>query len=230
MFGPLAFHYLHAPTGLDRWAPPPTSPLLWARYTSADADFAIKSMTDCISDIRSWMISDNLMLNDYKTEFLIIGTRQQLVKVNINCIKVGSTDVCPVTVASKLMVWWAAHYINSAMQVMWGCLICIISNAFIFASICLENQRKCLSMHLLHLELINATVLCMGCPTTSLTNYREFWTSQPGKFIMRLGFATSHPLCVACIGYLLKPGYKLRYCLLRSKQFTALPLNTYAIY
>ena len=113
-----------------------------------------------------------------------------------------------------------------AMQVMWGCLICIISNAFIFASICLENQRKCLSMHLLHLELINATVLCMGCPTTSLTNYREFWTSQPGKFIMRLGFATSHPFCVACIGYLLKPWYKLRYCLLRSKQFTALSLNT----
>ena len=104
MFGPLAFHYLHAQTGLDGWAPPPTSLLLWARYTSADADFAIKSITDCISDIRSWMISDNLMLNDYKTEFLIIGTRQQLVKVNINCIKVGSTDVCPVTVASKLMV------------------------------------------------------------------------------------------------------------------------------
>ena len=50
------------------------------------------------------MISDNLMLNDYKTEFLIIGTRQQLAKVNINCIKFGSTDVCPVTVASKLMV------------------------------------------------------------------------------------------------------------------------------
>ena len=28
----------------------------------------------------------NLMLNDEKTEFLIIGTRQQLAKVNINCI------------------------------------------------------------------------------------------------------------------------------------------------
>ena len=36
---------------------------------SADADAALKSMTDCISDVRSWMISDNLMLNDDKTEF-----------------------------------------------------------------------------------------------------------------------------------------------------------------
>ena len=73
---------------------------------SADADFVINSMTDCISDIRSWMISDNLMLNDDKTEFLIIGTRQQLAKVNINCIRVGSTDVCPVTVARNLGLWF----------------------------------------------------------------------------------------------------------------------------
>ena len=55
--------------------------------------------------------------------------------------------------------------------------ICIISNAF--TSICLENQRKCLSMHLLHLVLIIATIFCMGCLTTSLTNCREFWTPQP---------------------------------------------------
>ena len=31
---------------------------------SAAADAAVKSMTDCISDVRRWMISDNLMLND----------------------------------------------------------------------------------------------------------------------------------------------------------------------
>ena len=46
------------------------------------------------------------MLNDEKTEFLIIGTRQQLAKVNINCIRVGSTDVCPVTVARNLGSWF----------------------------------------------------------------------------------------------------------------------------
>ena len=56
---------------------------------SADADFVIKSMTDCISDIRSWMNR-------------ILDTRQQLAKININCIRVESTDVCPVTVARTL--------------------------------------------------------------------------------------------------------------------------------
>ena len=36
------------------------------------------------------MISDNLMSNDDKTEFLILGTRQQLAKVNIDDIMAGS--------------------------------------------------------------------------------------------------------------------------------------------
>ena len=33
-------------------------------------------------------------------------TRQQLAKVNINCIRVGSTDVCPVKVAGNLGSWF----------------------------------------------------------------------------------------------------------------------------
>ena len=47
---------------------------------------------------------------------------------------------------------------------------------------------------------------------------------------MSLGFATSHPFFVVCIGFLLKPGYSLRYCLSRSKQFTALLLNIISKY
>ena len=39
------------------------------------ADFAINSMTDCTRDTRNWMISDNLMLHDDKTKFLVLGTR-----------------------------------------------------------------------------------------------------------------------------------------------------------
>lgn len=44
------------------------------QYADA-ADFAINSMTDCIRDTRNWMISDNLMLHDDKTKFLVLGTR-----------------------------------------------------------------------------------------------------------------------------------------------------------
>ena len=37
---------------------------------------------------------------------MIIDTRQHLAKININCIRVGSTDVCPVTVARNLGSWF----------------------------------------------------------------------------------------------------------------------------
>ena len=71
-----------------------------------EADCAMKSMTNCISDIRSWVISDNLILNDDETEIVMIGTRLRQAKVNINCVRVGLTDVCPVTVARNLDSWF----------------------------------------------------------------------------------------------------------------------------
>ena len=59
-------------------------------------------MERCISDIRSWMLTDKLKHNDGKPEFMLIGTKQQLSKVNIDCLTVGSIDVVPVTVARNL--------------------------------------------------------------------------------------------------------------------------------
>ena len=82
MFWTLAFHYLHAQTTFQIvehhlpqvhcYADDTQLYVSFSPDRSADADFAIKSMTDCINDIRSCMISDNLLLNDVKTEFLII--------------------------------------------------------------------------------------------------------------------------------------------------------------
>ena len=45
----------------------------------------------CIADVRSWFIAKRLMINDAKTEFLIIGTRQQLEKASIKSIIFGDT-------------------------------------------------------------------------------------------------------------------------------------------
>ena len=42
------------------------------------------------------------MLNDDKTEFLIIGTRQQLSKVSLQSIKIGQTEISSVASARNL--------------------------------------------------------------------------------------------------------------------------------
>ena len=41
---------------------------------------AVRSMEACVEDLRRWMVKDKLMLNDDKTEFVLIGTKQQLAK------------------------------------------------------------------------------------------------------------------------------------------------------
>ena len=63
---------------------------------------AITAMQNCIDDIRSWMEHDKLLLNDEKTEFLVIGTRQQLSKVNISSITVGKSAIMKSSVVRNL--------------------------------------------------------------------------------------------------------------------------------
>ena len=74
--------------------------------TATNQTDAVIAMERCISDIRTWMLTDKLKLNDDKTEFMLTGTKQQLSKVNIDYLTVGSIDVVPVTVARNLGTWF----------------------------------------------------------------------------------------------------------------------------
>ena len=65
---------------------------------------AISAMESCV-DIRSWMLTDSLKLNDDKSE-LIIGTPQQLTKIDIGSIRVGDCNVSTVTSARNLGSWF----------------------------------------------------------------------------------------------------------------------------
>ena len=62
-------------------------------------------MENCPADIREWMLSDTLKLNDDKTEFVIIGTRQQLAKVNIDSLTVGDYTIAPRSEVKNLGCW-----------------------------------------------------------------------------------------------------------------------------
>ena len=56
-------------------------------------DEAIRAMEDYIKDIRNWLIESRLLLNDDKTEFLVIGTRQQLSKLSLSVLHVGDHTI-----------------------------------------------------------------------------------------------------------------------------------------
>lgn len=80
--------------------------LSFSPNNSADQDIAVTTMEKCIADIRNWMLNDKLKLNDEKTEFIIIGTPQQLSKVTIANLKVGDSSITPVSSARSLGAWF----------------------------------------------------------------------------------------------------------------------------
>ena len=47
---------------------------------------SVSVIEKCIADVRSWFIGNRLMINDAKTDFLIIGTCQQLEKHLFNLL------------------------------------------------------------------------------------------------------------------------------------------------
>ena len=71
---------------------------------------AVSTMKRCISDLRKWMYQDKLKINDDKTEFLIIGCRQQMLKINDCTIRVGTTDIKPVSEVRNLGSWFDCNF------------------------------------------------------------------------------------------------------------------------
>ena len=56
------------------------------------------------------MYQDKLKINDDKTEFLIIGSRQQTFKINDCTIRVGMTDIKPVSEVRNLGSWFDCNF------------------------------------------------------------------------------------------------------------------------
>ena len=72
--------------------------------TAAEEE-SMAAMENCILNvICAWMIMDKMKINDIKTEFLIIGTKQQLNKVNIKTLSVCDSAVAPAALARNLGV------------------------------------------------------------------------------------------------------------------------------
>ena len=111
---------------------------------------AVEAMQNCIADIREWMLRDRLRLNDGKTEFIIIGTRQQLAKVTIDTLQVGESATTPASEVKDLGCWFDRHlkmdtHINN------------ICKAAFFHLFNIRRIRKFLSMECTN-NLVNAFV------------------------------------------------------------------------
>ena len=66
---------------------------------------AISAVEDCIRDIRQWMLEDKLIVNDDKTEVLLVRIPKHLAKTSIESITFGEVDVKLVNAVRDLRAW-----------------------------------------------------------------------------------------------------------------------------
>ena len=68
-------------------------------------DSAFSAIQSCISAIRSWLLTCKLLINDTKSEFLIMGTRQQISKIQTDSISVGESRISSSKEVQNLGTW-----------------------------------------------------------------------------------------------------------------------------
>ena len=56
---------------------------------------ALSKLEACLSDVRKWKAVNFLKLNDEKTDFLILGTKHHLSKIETNSIRIGEANISP---------------------------------------------------------------------------------------------------------------------------------------
>ncbi len=60
--------------------------LSFSPNSSQSQENAIQTMETCLLNVKDWMVANKLKMNDAKTEFMIIGSRQQLDKIKFDSI------------------------------------------------------------------------------------------------------------------------------------------------
>ena len=71
---------------------------------------AMENIETCIEHVRRWMTSNFLKLNDDKTEFIIVGSKQQLTKVSSNSVRVGDVDILHAESVKNIGAWFDSSF------------------------------------------------------------------------------------------------------------------------
>ena len=82
---------------------------LYVSFRPDDQEESISNLEACVDYIREWMLQNRLMLNDSKTELMVIGTPKQTSKLNLNGITVGNSLINPSANARNLGVQFDLH-------------------------------------------------------------------------------------------------------------------------
>ena len=169
--------------------------LAFSPNVRGDDASVVKAMCDCIMDLRKWMIRDRLMFHDDKTEFLLLGTKKQLAKVDINSITVGESVVNTKPVVRNLGSWFDSQ-LSKSIHISKLCSSAFfhLITSVVFASSHTPWKLSPWCTHSLLLVLTTAIAFCMVYLPRSLTRLSVFYMLQRGLFAALRASAIITPL------------------------------------
>ena len=77
---------------------------LWIRCDPRKADSAVRQMETCVSSVQEWMSRHFLKMNNDKTEFLVISSRQMQQRIPSLSLTIGCNSISPSSSARNLGV------------------------------------------------------------------------------------------------------------------------------
>ena len=142
---------------------------LYITFKPVDSTKAVEKMEQCIDEIRKWMITNKLKFNDDKTEALLIGSPQQLKKVDLQSMSVGNVQVHPSTSARNLGVIFDSNlsmksHIQSVCKSAWYHL----RNLFQIRKYLTQPAAETLVHAFISSRLDNGNSLFIGLPECTL--------------------------------------------------------------
>ena len=148
---------------------------------AGDEEKCKREIEVCISDICIWMRTNLLKLNDKKTEFLIIGTKQQLSKVKMTSISVGQDEIPCSETARNLGYYYDQHRKNSAhINKLVSSLNVTLRRISKIRNNIVYDTTKILVQAMVLSRLENCNSLMLGSTKYNLKSFNEYRTVLQG--------------------------------------------------
>jgi len=150
-----------------------------------------------------------LFLNDDKTEFILIGTRQQLAKVDGISLCVGDSNVSPVKSVKNLGTWIDSN-LNLKINVNNTCKAAYyhLTNVRRITKYLNEKSSRTLINALVIRRIDYCNSILYGLPARELTKFQRLQNSATRIiFIISQRCVISHQFCENCTGYLFSLEY-----------------------
>ena len=146
-----------------------TQVYLSSSVNKSDVEKKLSCLEDCIADIRVWMLNNRLMLNDSKTEFLVIVSPRQEGKLHVAGLNIGGCTIKPTQEARNLGVIFDKN-LNMQAQIANICRVSYLHlrNIGQLRKVLDQESTEKLIHAFLTSRLDNANSLLYGLPQVSI--------------------------------------------------------------